>query len=375
MKPKHALWLCVISYAFMAFVPFYARSPYGDLGRHFTDHLHHAFATQVFFEKGFDVYTQPFAEAWRGVVFPQRHEVWGNMPMAYPPGVFVVFAPLTAIAWLVPMDQATYGLVGILYMLIFAHVAWYGVLTTLEHGHGLARVVVAAASWFVLMEMGVTGFFDVVYIGLGVFALRSLARHKPNEALLFVALASFVHFRAACLAGVGLLALFRTLRKKRPPQYPWELLAVVTLLVAVSFAAFALMYPTTASFRHGRQYVLSGDARTDVAVASFALAAMLAVQGGAETALVLVACLVPTLTEMIRPWWHASFLMLAPLAATLRSQTKWPTLAVAAMFAWAVWVSGLVWEKRIYDVRLVRTWVENIERDPAPPVHSGGRAR
>lgn len=375
MKPKHALWLCVFSYVFMAFVPFYARSPYGDLGRHFTDHLHHAFATQVFFEKGLDVYTQPFAEAWRGVSFPQRHEVWGNMPMAYPPGVFAIFAPLTAVAWVIPMSHAAYGILGILYILIFAHVAWYAVLTTLTHGHAVVRFALAITSWFVLMEMGVTGFFDVVYIGLGVFALRSLARHKPKDALLFVALASFFHFRAVCLAGLGLLALYRSVRNKRPPNYPWKLILFATVVVAVSLAAFVLMYPTTASFRAGQHYTLLGDTRTTVVIVTFSLAALFAVQGGAESALVLVACLVPTLTEMIGPWWHASFLMLAPLAASLRKQTRWPVLAVVAVFAWTVWLSGLVWEKRIYDVRLARRWIENVERHPVPRFHSGGRAR
>src|SRR6185437_8464988 len=75
------------SFIACSWIVLHVDSPYGDLIRIHTDHLHHVRATWTFWKEGFDVYREPFKATAARAPYPFVERVpWPDFPVAYPPG-------------------------------------------------------------------------------------------------------------------------------------------------------------------------------------------------------------------------------------------------------------------------------------------------
>lgn len=343
-RPSRAALGAIVAASLLltALVPLTNASPYGDISSGYTDHLHHPHATWVFWKKGLDAYRLPLEESSRGVWYPQATGAWPQMPVNYPPGMFAVFLPLTVAGRFVPMTTETFGRVGVLWMLVVAHLALLAVFLLLADTPAGGRAVVGIVAWVYLVRLALQGFYDPAFIGAGAMALRALLRRRTGAALLWLAAAGLLHYRAVALAPVGMVATWRAVTAPRGER-PWRELAVMSLAGAVVVGTFLLQWPVTARYLatlHPSLGVIGGGARFwAVVVASLAAAAATGWYGGPLVAGLVLAALGMALTD-IYDWWHGAVLLFAPLAVGVQAPRAAST-ARAVLVGWLLLMQPL----------------------------------
>ena len=316
--PRRALAaILAASLGLTALVPLTNAGPYGDLSQGYTDHLHHAHATWVFLERGLDAYRLPLGESSRGVYYPKESGAWPQMPVNYPPGMFAVFLPLALAGRFVPMSQEAFGRLGILWLVLLAHAALAAVFLLLSDLPAGGRAVAGMIAWIYLVRLALQGFYDVAFIGAGAMALRDLHRRRPRGALLWLAAAGLLHYRAVVLVPAGLAAVAMAVRGRPAREWPWRELALVAAAGAVTVATFLLMWPVAARYLATLPPTLAatgaGPRFWAVAVASVAAAAACLWLSDALVAGLILAAMGIALTD-IYDWWHGAVLLFAPLA-------------------------------------------------------------
>jgi hypothetical protein len=344
--------LAGLSFCLSALVPLFNHTRFGDLSDNFTDHLHHAHATWLFLHRGLDLYRLPMRDLWASVPYPHPTDQWGHMPMVYPPGVFAVFLPTALLGAAMKMSTPTFGAVGVLYTLLLAHLALAAVWRTLLELPATARPFapfVAWLAWLVLVRLGVQGFFDPLWIGCGALCILALRRDRPDRALLWFAAAAFVHFRAAMLAPVALLALWRAVHGKAPRDWPWGPLAASALSCLLACGTFLLLYPATAAHRLAHPPVTAwlgtGLFWSVVAVSTAAVAGALLLRDGLLAATCALGSLFALLDFIgyLQFWHHASLLLAAPLLVGLAGPPERAGLLLQLSVGWMLSLQALVW--------------------------------
>ncbi len=340
------------SLALTALVPLTNVGPYGDLSQAYTDHIHHAQATWVFLQRGLDAYRLPLEESSRGVNFPQAGGAWPQMPVNYPPGMFAVFLPLALAGRFVPMAPATFGRLGILWLLLLAHLALGAVFLLLAELPSGGRAVVGVLAWIYLVRLALQGFYDVTFIGAGALALRELHRRRPGPALSWIAVAGLLHYRAVVLVPVGLAALWMAVRGRPPREWPWRSFAAVAAAGAVVVYTFLVMWPVAdrylstlppslAAVATGPRFWAVVAASAGVAVACLWLSDWL-VAGLVLSAMGLA------LTD-IYDWWHGAVLLFAPMAVgALRAGAA--SSARAVLVGWLLLMQPLGFDQTPSDL-------------------------
>jgi hypothetical protein len=333
-------------------VPLTNAGPYGDLSQAYTDHLHHAHATWVFLKRGLDAYRLPLAESSRGVPYPHETGAWPQMPVNYPPGMFAVFLPLTAAGRWIPMSTATFGRLGVAWLLLLAHLALWAAFRLLAGLPAGGRAVVGVFAWIYLVRLALQGFYDVAFLGAGAMALASLHRERPRGSLCWLAVAGMLHYRAVALVPVGVAALWMTLRGRRPRDWPWAELALVAGSGAVVVGTFLLQWPVTSRYLATLPPTLvelhSGPRFWAVVVASgVAAVASLRLAHPLVAGLVLAA-LGLALTD-IYDWWHGAVLLFAPLAVGVRGARQ-PSAARAVLVGWILLMQPLGFDQTPSDL-------------------------
>ena len=365
----HRHWcvaLGVLSFLVTLPVPLLSRSQFADLTNHYTDHLHHSFATWAFLHRGLDLYRLPFGIAVSGIHFAHAYVSWPQMPMAYPPGVFLVFLPLAILGEYVPMSQRAFAATAIVYMLVMAHAAIVACWAALAAARPGARLIVGVLAWMVLIRLGLNGFFDVIWIGCGAMMVRSITRGRYAVALRWFTVAVLLHFRAAVLAPLAVAALTLGIRGKPSIAWPRAEIVAAYAACAISVAAFLLMYPATHAYRdaamplshfvHTRVFwtviVLGALAASSVFALSETIAAATIVLGSI--------CAIIDLIGYLGFWHHASLALIAPLSvgaisgSTSLSESSHlrrlrlrppPDASVARQIAvlWILTLEALVW--------------------------------
>ncbi|HTP50582.1 MAG TPA: hypothetical protein VMK42_07790 [Anaeromyxobacteraceae bacterium] len=350
--PRALAALLAASFGLTALVPLTNAGPYGDLSQAYTDHLHHAHATWVFLAKGLDVYRLPLEQSSRGVYFPHETGAWPQMPVNYPPGMFAVFLPLALAGRFVPMSQETFGRLGILWLLLLAHLALAAVFLLLSELDAGGRAMVGVLAWIYLVRLALQGFYDVAFIGAGALALRELHRERPRGALLWLAAAGLLHYRAVALAPVGLAAVQMAVWGKSPREWPWRELVAVAAAGALTVYTFLLMWPVAerylATLPPTLAAVGAGPRFWAVLVASAAVAAAsLWLSGWLVSALVLTAMGI-ALTD-IYDWWHGAVLLFAPMAVgAMRSRSA--SSARAVLLGWILLMQPLGFDQTPSDL-------------------------
>jgi len=332
----------------LAWVPVFNESRFADLSNWYTDHLHHPFATWVAFFRGLEIYTRPFAEIRDGTGWPYPVEAWGDMPgFAYPPGVMVLFLPLTLVGRFAGLSFHGFAVVALLYILAITAWAFHQAvqaLTVLPRG---SRVATLGLTWLILAQMGLQGFFDSAFVGAGLAALVAWRRRKPDVALLWLSAAAFLHFRAAVFAPLGVLVLHRCWQERARIRHFLPKLAVAAGAIVLALASFVLMYPATQALRERAVRILSlPNALGVVAIVSLLLAGVLLWrrQWLALAAQGLVVAL--ALVELQNFWWHGAIVLAVPYFIGALREESFPgevSLVRGASLLWALAIHPVVW--------------------------------
>jgi len=351
--PRRALAaLLAASLGLTALVPLTNAGPYGDLSQLYTDHLHHAYATWVFLHRGLDAYRLPLSESSRGVPYPQASDAWPGMPVNYPPGMFAVFLPLSLLGRFLPLSRETFGRVGILWLLLLAHLALGAVFLLLSERPPGGRATVGVIAWIYLVRLALQGFYDVAFVGAGALALRDLGRRRPRGALLWLAVAGLLHYRAVALAPVGLAALWMALRGRPVREWPFrELLAVAAAGALVCYTFFLMwpvaerylvtLSPTLAATGSGARFWAVVVVSAGVAAACFWLADPL-------VAGLVLAALGIALTD-IYDWWHGAVLLFALFAVGV-FRARAASSARAVLVGWILLMQPLGFDQTPSDL-------------------------
>jgi hypothetical protein len=352
--PRRALAaLVAVSLGLTALVPLTNQSPYGDLSAGYTDHLHHAHVTWVALHRGLDAYRLPLAESSRGVPYPHPTGAWPQMPVNYPPGMFAVFLPTALAGRWIPMSQETFGRLGVLWMLVVAHAAMLAVFLLLADLPPGGRAVVGVIAWLYLVRLALQGFYDPAFIGAGAMAMREVHRRRPGPALLWLAAAGMLHFRAVALVPLGVVALWQALRAPRGER-PWGAIAVVAAAGLVVVGTFLLQWPVTKQYldtlHPSLGFVGGGPRFWAVVVASAAAAAASWWWGGPLVAGLVLAALGLALTD-IYDWWHGAVLLFAPMAVGVLGARAAST-ARALLVGWLLLMQPLGFDQTPSDLFL-----------------------
>ena len=341
-------WAGPLFFLTLAWVPLLNRSRFGDLSNWYTDHLHHSFATWVSFSRGLEIYTRPFGEIRDGTGWPYPVEAWGNMPgFAYPPGVVGVFLPLTLLGRFGGLSFHAFAVVSVLVMLALAAWAFHRALQALVLLPRGSRAATLVLTWLLLSQMGLQGFFDSAFVGAGFAGLEAWRRRKPDVALLWLALAAFLHYRAVVFAPLGVWVLLRCWRERASLRSLLPKLALAGGLITLSFVSFLLMYPTTRAFQAQATTIVSvPNAVGLVLAASLGLAALLGWRREwmALAALGLVVAL--ALVEPQNFWWHGVIILTVPyFIGALRDVEREAEVSMlrGASLLWAFALHPLVW--------------------------------
>lgn len=338
----------ILFFVTLAWVPLFNQSRFADLSNWYTDHLHHPFATWVALFRGLEIYTRPFAEIRDGTGWPYPVEAWGEMPgFAYPPGVMVLFLPLTLVGRFGGLSFHGFAVVSLLYILAITAWAFRQAVQALEVLPRGSRVATLGLTWLILAQMGLQGFFDAAFLGAGFAALVAWRRRRPDVALLWLAGAAFLHYRAVVFAPLGVLVLHQFWKERsRIRHFALELGGTAVALV-LALVSFFLMYPATQAFRERSMRVLAiPNAMELVLVASLALAAVLIWrrQWLALAAQVIVVAL--AFTELQNFWWHGAIVLAVPYfvgALEAESFTGEASLVRGASLLWAFAIHPVVW--------------------------------
>jgi hypothetical protein len=335
----------------LAWVPILNQSRWGDLSSWYTDHLHHPFATWVALFRGLEIYTRPFAEIREGTGWPYYTEAWGQMPgFVYPPGVMVLFLPLTLVGRIAgPAGLPFHGfaVLSVLYMLGLAAWALHQAIQAMKVLPRGSRVATLGITLLILMQLGLQGFFDSAFLGAGFAAIRAWRRSKPDVALLWLAAAAFLHFRAAVFAPLAVPALLQCWKERSRIRFFIPKLAVAAGAVLLALGAFVLMYPATEAVRTEAPRIVSvPNVMGMVTVVSLALAGVLSWrrQWLALAALGIVVALVSL--ELQAAWWHGAIVLAVPyFIGVLREESFRGELALTRGIAllWALAIHPVVW--------------------------------
>ena len=259
----------------------------------------------------------PLERSSRGVYYPQESGAWPRMPVNYPPGMFAVFLPTALLGRYVPMTQETFGRVGVVWMLVLAHLALLAIFLLLAEVPPGGRAVVGMIAWVYLVPPRAAGLLRP--------GLPRRGRHVPACA------APAAPRRGAALAGLrrpaalprgGARAGGRRGALAGPSRAPGR-----TSLGCRSrwswgpaswwWGAFLLQWPVTKTYLdtlHPSLGAIGHGARFwAVVVASVAAAAAAWWYGGPLVAGLVLAALGLALTD-IYDWWHGAVLLFAPLA-------------------------------------------------------------
>jgi hypothetical protein len=323
-------------------------SRFGDLSNLHTDHVHHVRATWTFWKVGFEVYRMPLGTTTTGVPpYPLVPMLpWADFPVAYPPGMFAVFALPT---WygahhpeLTPPEFARWT---VLWVVVLSHVGLVGVWRALQAIPRGGAALLLVAVWMLTWRIALHGFYDTVWVGCAAMSVAALARRRPAWSLVWFTLAAFINYRAASIAPAAAWAAWLFLRSDARWWRKLLLFAAtgaVCLLVLWTFWLFTKGSPPPDSeaYKAAVSPVVGNATFQHVAWAACGVTAAIAL--GAGDFLVALTVLWAGFLTIHHAWpaWHGTILIGAPLlVGATRREVDVPFLRTIV----ALWMLGM-WE-------------------------------
>jgi len=330
----------------------HVQSPFGDLIGLHTDHLHHVRATWTFWKRGFEVYRIPLGTTATAAPYPVVKNVpWPDFPVAYPPGMFAVFALPTWVGARHPeMDPQTFAKLTLWWVVLLSHVAIVGVWRALSVVRG-ARAPLLVGIFLLLWRMCLFGFYDAIWLGCAGCGIAALAARRPGRSLVWFTAAALINYRAAAVAPAALWAAWLLLRSDTAPWRKALLFATtgaIGVLLAWCFWAFTRGSPppTSAAYEAAASHLMDDKLLAKLVWAAGIVVAFIALVS--RDVLVAVTVLLATWLTMHHAGhsWHGSLILGAGLLVGV-ANPRAPVAFLRGVLT--MWIFGL-WELAYDDV-------------------------
>jgi hypothetical protein len=363
-RSRAGLALLAVSLVACALAPLTSSSPFADLSGCYTDHLRHAHLTWLFLHEGMDIYRLPYAKV--AALVPWPHPIgnmWGAVPYAYPPGALAFFLPYALVGHLVPMSTADFARVGVLYILVWSHLALWAVGRALGPRPGPLGWAALAVAWLMFVRCALQGFYDPAWVFFAALAVERLRKGRAESALVWCALAALMSYRAMVLAPLALGAVWLSVRGRPAREWPWGRLALLAGVGVVCLLLFVPVLRAERSFRQELPLWGRGGQPYHLVLGATLVAAGLAAwrRDVWLTGSVLVSALLALVDT--RQWWHA-VVLLVPVVAVGAARQVSPggrALVQAAMLAWLLVLHRNAWggpPSRLFNEVKHLTWRE-----------------
>jgi hypothetical protein len=251
---------------------------------------------------------------------------WQAYPRPYPPGALVVAAPEALLYAHTSLSAYTIDRISVVKDILVGHLLVLVLLEMLLAAWARWAIVLVPVVYLGVVPWAAAGFYDPLAVLCLVWAIARLERERPLDALVFLSLAAFLHFRAIWYVPLGVA----TLAKLRARDLRTWRAGVSALLLGAAVLALVLVSPYLNDFPHTNPILLTrlklSAARIDyVALVVLVLACLLLQRQWLLATLVAWQGVLVGLTVQTQ-FWHPMFLL--PLLAVARwKRAKWPTLA------------------------------------------------
>lgn len=209
--PRLAIGL-VVSLVVSAAIILFAKSKSGDYLEKMSDHFHHARATWTFFVVGLDAYRVPFGVTAERVPYPQKWITWANHPVAYPPGMFVVFTFPAVLGRYVSLSTLEFGKIVVAYLTLVMHAALFAIAMVMRRVGSSVWTALVVFLWIFCVRVSLLGFYDGAWLLTAALAVHAMQSGRNARAVLWFVASALVSYRAACLAPIALVAFCDMLR-------------------------------------------------------------------------------------------------------------------------------------------------------------------
>ena len=305
--------LCAVaSLAFSTWIVLHEAGRTASLVEVHSDHFHHSRAALTFIHRGFEVYRRPFRET--AVPFPYGGLSWPDWPIAYPPGMFLVFLPPALMDAWVPMTSAVWAKLTVLWIVVLCHLALFGIWSAISRVRGGGAAPVLLGIWILMLRMSLCGFYDPVWLGCGAVSIAALIDRRFVASLLWFSAAILISYRAASLAPAAGWAAVLLLRGGEPIRTKVVALLATAIACALVLWTFWLcrnaMPPlsTIADKSTLTPLLPFGPRSAIVLLMCVATASLALVKGDALVAISVGWAFVLTLVHA-GPSWHGSMLV------------------------------------------------------------------
>jgi len=209
---------------------------------HMTDHFHHSRATWSFFVLGLDVYTQPYGDTCARLPYPQPGCPWPNHPVAYPPGMFLVFTPPALLGRFVPsLSTLEFGKIVIAYLTLITHAALWAIGLLARRVGSQAWMGLVAFVWIFAVRLSLLGFYDGAWLLTAALGVHAMIASRPARAVLWFAASALLSYRAASLVPLAAVAFVQMLRGSDSLRTKALVTTASALSGAVVVACFAAL--------------------------------------------------------------------------------------------------------------------------------------
>ncbi|MBK7843518.1 MAG: hypothetical protein IPJ71_07450 [Bdellovibrionales bacterium] len=235
------------------FLTSYSPNVRGTLVGKWNDHTSNILSAQVFWKKGFRIYTEP-TEAFKQLLAPHFDEIVSPiLPRHYPPGLWIILFPITFAEqhqW-ISLDLASRLSLALYFLFALTTICLIFQLTSAywaSLSSRLARTSLAAFTILSAVELArwaLNGMYDPVSVLLLLLSIKAYERSRFSHALVYYSLALFFHFRALWLAPLSLFAFVNYFRSSSDTAFKTILnpkvifSGVLTVLSLVSFVLAA----------------------------------------------------------------------------------------------------------------------------------------
>lgn len=326
----------VASLVFSAIVLLYTEGKTGEMLDRMSDHFHHSRATWSFFVVGLDVYTHPFGQITDRVPYPQKWVTWPNHPVAYPPGMFVVFTLPALLGRYVTLSTLEFGKIVIAYLSLIMHAAMWVIALVARRVGSATWMALIGFLWFFSIRIGLLGFYDGAWLLTGALAVHAMLEERFARAVLWFVASAWISYRAACLVPIAALAYWRVMRSDAPIKTRIGVTAVAAVGGAVVVACFRALVKYGPSGDDGAHGLHMTTSLWIVLGLFFALA--IAVARGASLLVGVCVALSSGLGVLHGGHcWHG-YVLVAPILALSLSEKRprWVQIALALWFAYAL---------------------------------------
>jgi hypothetical protein len=213
-----AAWL-LFSFLCCVVLIAWTKSGVGDFLGRFTDHLHHARATWAFVVHGLGAYREPLLLTSQGVGYQQGGLTWERFPVAYPPGMFVVFFLPSLAGRYIPMGEQLFGKLVILYLIGILHAALWALAHVFRRVESELWTGTLVLVWLFMCRITLLGFYDGAWLLAGALGVDQLVRKKHGPAVVCFLIAALISYRAVGFAVLGAWAFVGLIRSDVRPAY------------------------------------------------------------------------------------------------------------------------------------------------------------